>query len=99
MTTEQAMARLEKLVPNADQAALVVCVEQAMALFQMECARDDVPDQALGVIVRMAQGLYTRIGAEGLSAQTYSGASETFSTDWPDDLRRAIHRFRRARFV
>lgn len=88
-----------RLVHNADEDALAACVEQAEGLFRLECHRDDAPEAAYPVLARMALQLYARIGAEGLSAQNYSGASETFMSDWPDDLRRAIHRFRRAAFV
>jgi len=90
---------LTALTPNADAEALEACAEQAEGLFKLECGREDVPEAAQPVIVRMAQILYGRIGAEGLSAQSYSGQSETFLADWPDDLRRAIHRYRRAAFV
>lgn len=83
------------LTPNADASALSACVEQAEGLFVLECARDDVPEGASPVIARMAMHLYTRIGAEGLQSQSYSGAGETLLADWPDELRRAIHRFRK----
>ena len=32
-------------------------------------------------------------------SQSYSGASEAFLTDWPEDLKRAMHRWRKAAFV
>ena len=96
MTT---LERTAALTPNADSATLEACVQQAEGLFMAECGRSDVPDAAQPVIVRMAQILYGRVGAEGLTAQSFSGQSETFAPDWPDDLRRAIHRYRRAAFV
>lgn len=96
MTTLELATRL---TPNADGDMLEACVEQAEGLFKLECRRSDLPDEAKPVIVRMAQILYGRAGAEGLTAQSYSGQSETFSADWPDDLRRAIHRYRKAAFA
>ena len=93
------MERAAALLPNADSAALAECIEQAMGQFRLECGRDDIPEDAQTVIVRMALHIYGRIGAEGLSGQTYSGASETFAADWPDELRRAIHRYRRVRIA
>lgn len=92
---EQALA----LTPNADADQLLACIEQAEGLFMAECARDDVPAAAAPVIARMARVLYARVDSEGLSAQSYSGQSETILSDWPDDLRRAVHRFRRLRMA
>lgn len=95
MTRDEMLDRLEALTPNADNQALETCLEEAEEAFMAECRRDDVPEAARGVIVRMAQRLYAQIGAAGVSAQSFSGASETFLTDWPEDLKRAIHRWRR----
>ena len=93
------MERAAALLPNADSGALAECIEQAMGQFRLECGRDDVPEDAQPVIVRMALHIYGRIGAEGLASQNYSGASEAFLSDWPDELRRAIHRYRRVSFA
>lgn len=83
------------LTPNANTDQLTECVAQAEGLFKAECARNDVPEAAMPVIARMARTLYARVDGEGLAAQSYSGQSETFLSDWPADLRRAIHRFRK----
>lgn len=85
------------MTPNADATQLQACIEQAEGLFLAECARDDVPEAAAPVIARMARTLYARMDGEGLASQSYSGQSEAFLSDWPADLRRAIHRFRRLR--
>ena len=83
------------LTPNANTDQLEACVSQAEGLFRAECARDDIPEAALPVVARMARTLYARVDGEGLASQSYSGQSETFLTDWPADLRRAVHRFRK----
>lgn len=83
------------MTPNADAEQLLACIEQAEGLFKAECAREDVPDAAAPVIARMARTLYARMDGEGLASQSYSGQSEAFLSDWPADLRRAIHRFRK----
>lgn len=90
-----AVERALALVPNADEEQLEACVSEAEGLFLTECGREDVPVAAEPVIARMARVLYGRVGAEALSAQSYSGQSETLLTDWPADLKREMHRFRK----
>ena len=90
------MDTLEALIPNADEEQLEALIAQAEAAFTAECRRDDVPAAAEGVIARMVQHLWGRLDGAGLSAQSYSGASETFAADWPEDLKRAMHRWRKA---
>lgn len=90
---------LEQLIPRADEDTLAALIDMAEADFMAECNRDDVPEAAASVIVRMVQHKWGQQDGAGLAAQSYSGASETFLTDWPADLKRAMHRFRKAAFV
>jgi hypothetical protein len=90
---------LETLMPNADAATLEALIELAEADFKAECQRDDVPEGAESVIVRMVQHRYGQLDGAGLASQSYSGASETFRADWPDDLKRAMWRWRKGRFA
>ena len=89
-----AVQTLSALMPTADGAVLAALVELAEQSFKTICGRDDVPEAALPVIVRMAAHRYSQIGAEGLSAQSYSGASETLLSDYPEDLKREMYRWR-----
>lgn len=90
---------LETLIPNAEQGMLEALIELAEADFKAECQRDDVPEGAESVIVRMVQHRYGQLDGAGLAGQSYSGASETFLADWPDDLKRAMWRWRKGRFA
>ncbi len=93
------MDKLETLTalnPKADEETLEALIDLAEADFKAECRRDDVPEAADSIIVRMVQHRWGQLDGAGLASQSYSGASETFLTDWPEDLKRAMHRFRRA---
>jgi len=86
---------LAKLLPRADTEQLRTLLELAELDFKSECRRDDIPADAQGILVRMVQQRWTRLESEGLSAESYSGASESYMSDLPDDLRRAMQRYRR----
>ena len=92
---EAALNAVTALTPNADAAALDACLDQAEAQFMDTCHREDIPAAAASTVARMAQHLYGQLGAAGLSAQSYSGQSETLLQDWPADLKRAMYRYRR----
>ena len=92
------MTTLEQLTlttPNAQQAVLEALIEQAEQEFCAICARDDVPEEAQSVIVRMVQHLYSQVGSAGLSGESFSGASESYMSDYADNLKRAMYRFRK----
>lgn len=90
---------LTQLCPNADEEVLEALVALSEADFKAETRQAEVPEAAQGVIVRMVMHRFNRLGAEGLAAQSYSGASESYAADYSDDLRRAMHRFRKVVLV
>lgn len=97
-----ALEMLTALTPNAASAGegvLAALIEAVEADFKAECCRDDVPEAAAGLIWRMAAHRFGQLDAAGLQAQSYSGASESFLADYPDDLKRAMHRFRKLRLL
>ena len=67
------------------------CAEE----FCLICNLREAPSEALPVVVRMVEHAYAQLNGAGLASQSFSGASETYLTDYPEDLRRSIHRFRR----
>ena len=48
-------------------------------------------------VSKMARYKKTQIGAEGLSAQSYSGVSESLLSDYPADIYKALNRFKKVR--
>jgi hypothetical protein len=95
--TETILEKLEILLPDADEDLLEQLVEQCMDDFMLTCNVDEVPENAASVVARMVVFQYNQRGAEGLSGQSYSGMSESYATDYPAPLKRAIYRFRRLR--
>ena len=92
---DAALVALTARTPNPDAALLEACLNEAEALFRDTCCREDIPAAAESTVARMARHVYGQAGAEGLSAQSYSGQSETLLTDWPADLKRAMYRWRK----
>lgn len=57
--------------------------------------QEDVPEGAEAVIVQMAIIYYNRLGSEGLASQGYSGVSETYLNDYPENIKKQINRYRK----
>jgi len=49
------------------------------------------------VIIQMAIIKYNRLGYEGLSSQSYSGASEHYTEGYPKELNRRIMKYKKLR--
>lgn len=87
------------LIPNAEASVLEALTEQCIGEFKAACNRDDAPEAAAAVISQMVQHRYNQRGAEGLQSQSYSGMSESYMTDYPASLRRAMNRYRKVRML
>ena len=74
-------------------------IESAQAEFRDYCGRDDIPERAQPLIAELAVARYNRIGAEGLSGQSYSGMTESYPAEYPAPLRQALGRYRKVRFL
>ncbi len=63
------------------------------------CNCADIPLEADGVILQMLLVQYNRIGAQGLSSQSFSGVSESFIDGYGDNIRKQLNRYRRMKTV
>lgn len=90
--------RLNALISNAKDDAITALWAQCADEFMAICGRDDIPQGSHFVIERMIAYRYSQINAEGLSGQSASGMSESYLSDYPGDLKRAIYRYRRMRW-
>lgn len=97
--TDANLDRLTLLISNAKEDVLEALWEQCEADFQSICNREDVPSGASSVVEQMVAYRYSQLNAEGLSAQSFSGMSESFLADYPDRLKRAMYQCRRLRMV
>lgn len=87
--------RLKAYVPEISDTLAAAIMGDCEDAFKEHCHRDDVPDAAGSLIVSMAVIRYNRIGNEGASGQSYSGASESFVDGLPDDLKRRLGNYRK----
>ena len=56
--------------------------------------RQDVSELE-GIITQMVVFNYNRLGTEGLDSETYSGVSYSYSADYPENILRALKRYRK----
>lgn len=91
--------RIKLLISNAKEELLEPLWDQCEADFLSICNREDVPEGASFVVEQMVAYRYSQLNAEGLSAQSFSGMSESFLSDYPERLKRAMYRYRRLRLL
>ena len=60
---------------------------------------DDIDDSFASLIIQMAAYRYNLTGCEGLSAESGSGTSYTYMTDYPESIMRLMRAKRRLRFL
>lgn len=83
------------LLDTEDTEMLGVLYEIVCSEFMDYCNRDDVPTAAISVIANMVCVQFNRRGNQGLSAQGYSGVSESFIDGYPDNILKQLNRYRR----
>lgn len=93
--SQEALDRLVSMIPNAQEETLenlyVQCADEFMAI----CNRSDVPSRAETVLEQMTIYRYNQLNAEGLASASFSGMSESYMSDYPERLKRAMYRFRK----
>lgn len=83
---------------NYSDALIALIYKQTLAEIEDYCRRDidtvlEFTAQRITVIK------LNRMGTEGLSGQGYSGVSESYLTDYPDDIQRILTRKRKIKFI
>lgn len=89
------LERLQRLISNAEEETIEALYAQCAFDFLADCNLTELPEAAAPVIEQMVQYRYSQLNAEGLAGQSYSGMSESYLTDYPERLKRAMQRFRR----
>ena len=91
------LAKLKRRIPDADNDALLCdLLAEAGAFLRSYTCRDSVPDDLADAQVHIAAVLYNRMGMEGESRHDEGGVSHTAEA-LPEDLRRWLNAWRRAR--
>ncbi|MDO5398255.1 MAG: head-tail connector protein [bacterium] len=102
------MAPLERLklrlgIKGTEEDALLqLLLDDAMDYAVNYCnlgSRDDIPEKLYGTIVDMAVISYNKTGSEGLSSESYAGASYNYDADLPEGILTALQRERLAVLV
>lgn len=100
MTQLETIKVLLKLDGDTSKDTLInVLIEQAQSEFKDNCNRDDVPTAAVGVITEMVLVKYSKLGAEGLASQSFSGISDSFIDGYPANIIKALNRYRKVKFL
>jgi len=55
----------------------------------------ELPTDMEGIIEELVIISYNRLGSEGLQSESYSGISQTFISDIPDDIKRQLNAYKR----
>ena len=62
------------------------------------CNIDDVQPLE-NIIVQIVIWKYNRLGAEGITSESYNGASYAYDTDYPPSITVALNKNRRCKFI
>jgi len=94
------LAKLRILIGRTDKDnILTILLDLATEDLKALCNRDDVPTGTSNIIIQMVLERYNRLGTEGLTAQSFSGASENFSDGYSAQVLSGLARYRKARFL
>lgn len=96
------MTQLERLqikVGNADPNILSLLLEDAEQDFLTYTGRKDIPATASALIEDMAIYKYNQLETKGISSQSYSGVSESYSTDYDTTLKVNLNRWRKLKLL
>ena len=69
------------------------------AHFKEYCNREDLPPFTEPLILSMVLVQYNKLGAQGLTAQNYSGVSETFIDGYPQEIIKQLNRYRKLKTI
>ena len=83
---------------NYSDALIGLCAKQALAEVEAYCHRS--ADYELEVMAqRIAIIKLNRINTEGLSAQSYSGVSESYIDGYPEEIKEALKAKRKVKVI
>ena len=83
---------------NFSDAQINLCYKMALSEVEEYCNRE--ADVALEFIAeKIAVIKLNRINTEGLASQSYSGVSESYINDYPEDIKAVLNRKRKIKVV
>lgn len=93
--SQEALDRLMSMIPNAQEETLENLYVQCADEFKAICNRSVIPSRAETILEQMTVYRYNQLSAEGLASASYSSMSESYMSDYPERLKRAMYQFRR----
>lgn len=81
------------LPPECDRETVETCLSMAQDAVLDYIQRDELPEAAKSVVIKLAVIYYNRLGNEGESSRTEGGISQSFITDIPKDIQRQLWRW------
>jgi hypothetical protein len=79
---------------NYTDAQIGLCYKMALTEVEDYCGRD--ADAGMDLIAERIAVIYlNRLNTEGLASQSFSGVSETYVDDYPQDIIKALNRKRK----
>lgn len=95
---DELKALLGDAAANYTDAQLNLCIKFAMAEVEQYCNREI--DFVLELVVlQIAKIKVNRINSEGLSAQSFSGVSESFIDGYPDEIKALLRSKRKMKVL
>lgn len=79
--------------PECEIETVETCLSMAQDAVLDYIQRDELPEAAKSVVIKLAVIYYNRLGNEGESSRTEGGISQSFITDIPKDIQRQLWRW------
>lgn len=95
---EEIRLMLGDAAPNYTDAQIKLALKFAMAEIEDYCKRE-IDDRLELTAQQMAVVKLNRIGTQGLTSQSFSGVSEAYSLDYPDDIMRVLNSKRKVKVL
>ena len=87
------------ITDDTQDEVLTLYIEDAENDFMAYTGWKYVPAAAQYIIEGMVAGKHNSAGNEGLASQSYSGVSESYLTDYPEETKSQLNKFRKVRFL
>lgn len=87
------------LSDSTQDALLTVLLQNAENAVLSYTRRTVLPDALCAQVVQLALVAYNRMGAEGETARSEGGISQSFDDDMPESVRRILNRYIKARVI
>lgn len=84
---------------TSKDALLTLLKSQCETDFKDYCNRSTIPDSANGVILNMLLVQYNRLGSQGITNESYSSISQTFTEGYPDNIIKQLNHYRKLKLV